>query len=95
MLKKFLIGSVLLAGTSGLLLGTSTVSYVRTGFHSLRDSVKDQIPIEVEITRARDLITNLKPEIAENLKRIAREEVEVAKLQREVSTKESYRKQIA
>lgn len=89
MLKKFLIGSVLLAGTSGLLLGTSTVSYVRTGVHSLRDSVKDQIPIEVEITRARDLITNLKPEIAENLKRIAREEVEVAKLQREVSTKES------
>lgn len=89
MLKKILLGSVLVAGTSGLLLGTSTMSYVRTGVHSLRDSVKDQIPIEVEIKRARELIAGLKPEIAENLKRIAREEVDVAKLQREVSAKET------
>lgn len=89
MLKKILLGTVLVAGTSGLLLGTSTMSYVRTGVHSLRDSVKDQIPIEVEIKRARELIAGLKPEIADNLKRIAREEVDVAKLQREVSAKQT------
>ena len=35
-----------------------------------------------------DLIADLKPEIADNLKLIAREEVEVAKLQREVTSKQ-------
>jgi chromosome segregation ATPase len=87
MIKKILLGSALALGCGGLLLGTSTVSYVKTGYHSLRDSIKEQIPIEVEIKRARDMITGLKPEIAENLKLIAREEVEVSKLQREVTSK--------
>jgi len=87
MLKKILFGSVLTIAAGGLLLGTSAYSYLKTGVHTLRDSVKDQIPIEVEIKRARELISDLKPEIASNLKMIAREEVEVAKLQREVSAK--------
>lgn len=89
MLKKILLGSALTASAGGLLLGTSAYSYVKTGIHSLRDSVKDQIPIEVEIKRARELISDLKPEIASNLKLIAREEVEVAKLQREVNAKQT------
>lgn len=89
MLKKILLGSALAASAGGLLLGTSAYSYVKTGVHSLRDSVKDQIPIEVEIKRARELITDLKPEIASNLKLIAREEVEVAKLQREVNVRQT------
>jgi chromosome segregation ATPase len=89
MLKKILLGSALAASAGGLLLGTSAYSYVKTGVHSLRDSVKDQIPIELEIKRARELITDLKPEIASNLKLIAREEVEVAKLQREVNVKQT------
>lgn len=89
MLKKILLGSALTASAGGLILGTSAYSYIKTGVHSLRDSVKDQIPIEVEIKRARELITDLKPEIASNLKLIAREEVEVAKLQREVNVKQT------
>ena len=89
MLKKFLLGSTLLVGGGALLAGTSAFSYVKTGYHSVRDSIKEQIPIEVEIKRARDMIADLKPEIAENLKQIAREEVEVSKLQREVSGKQS------
>jgi hypothetical protein len=89
MLKKILLGSALTASAGGLLLGTSVYSYVKTGIHSLRDSVKDQIPVEVEIKRARELISDLKPEIASNLKLIAREEVEVAKLQREVNVKQT------
>jgi chromosome segregation ATPase len=55
----------------------------------LQDSLKDQIPIEVEIKRARELIGDLKPEIASNLKMIAREEVELIKLQREVAAKQA------
>lgn len=89
MLKKLFLGSALVLGGGGLLLGTSAVSYVKTGYHGLRDSIKDQIPIEVEIKRARDMISDLKPEIFDNLKMIAREEVEVAKLHREVTCKQA------
>lgn len=89
MIKKVLLGSALAVGCGGLLLGTSSISYIKTGYSSLRDSIKEQIPIEVEIKRARDMISDLKPEIADNLKLIAREEVEVAKLQREVNSKQA------
>jgi chromosome segregation ATPase len=89
MLKKILIGSALTLATGGLVMGTSAYSYLKTGFHSLQDSLKDQIPIEVEIKRARELIGDLKPEIASNLKMIAREEVELNKLQREVAAKQA------
>jgi chromosome segregation ATPase len=89
MIKKVLLGSALAVGGGGLLLGTSSFSYLKTGYSCLRESIKEQIPIEVEIKRARDMIADLKPEIADNLKLIAREEVEVAKLQREVNTKQA------
>jgi regulator of replication initiation timing len=89
MLKKILLGSAIVLGAGGLLLGTSAVSYVRTGYHSIRDTIKEQIPLDVEIKRARDLISDLKPEIAGNLKVIAREEVEVARLQHEVQAKKA------
>lgn len=87
MLKKILIGSALVVGTGAVVGGTSAISYVRTGYSSVRDSIKEHIPIEVEIKRVREMIKDLKPEIAENVKLIAREEVEVAKLSKEVAQK--------
>ncbi|MEQ1826272.1 MAG: hypothetical protein ABL921_10005 [Pirellula sp.] len=87
MLKKVVLGSAIALGLGGLVLGTSTVSYVKTGFHSIKNRIKDKIPLDVEIQRARDSISDLKPAIADNLKVIAREEVEVARLQREVEAK--------
>lgn len=87
MLKKVLLGSAIVVGTGALLAGTSGISYVRTGFHSLKDSIKEQIPLDVQISNARDQIRDLKPDILSNLKVIAREEVEVARLQREVLAK--------
>jgi len=89
MLKKIVLGSAIALGAGGLLLGTSAVSYMKTGYHSLRDTIKEQIPLDVEIKRARDMIVDLKPEIAGNLKVIAREEVEVARLKREVEAKKA------
>jgi len=87
MLKKMFLGTLLLGMGSLAVAGTSAYSYVRTGFHSIRDGIKDQIPIELEMRRARDMITNLKPEIAGNVQLIAREEVEVGRLEKEVDRK--------
>jgi hypothetical protein len=88
MLKKLVLGALLVGGASTALVGTSGFSYVRTGFSSIRDGIKDQIPIELEIRRARDMISNLKPEITGNLQLIAREEVEVSRLVKEVERKQ-------
>lgn len=67
MFKKVLIGTAVVAGGAGLLLGTSAFSYMKMGVASVQRGIKDSIPVEVEITRARDMIRDLKPEIAENL----------------------------
>ncbi len=87
MLKKVLLGSAIVVGTGALLFGTAGVSYIKTGYHGLRETIKEQIPLDVQISNARDQIRDLKPDILNNLKVIAREEVEVARLQREVLAK--------
>lgn len=86
MLKKIVIGTLVLTGTLGLLLGTSALSYVRMGVAEVQQNIKENIPIDVEIERARQMIDELKPEIAHNMKVIAKEEVEVTRLQSEVET---------
>ncbi len=90
MFKKLVLGSLIAGGCGVALMGTSAYSYVKTGVSSLRQGIKDQIPVEVEIKRARDMISNLKPEIAQNLHVIAREEVEVGRLSKEVSHKTQF-----
>lgn len=84
MLKKIIIGSAIAAAGTGLVMGTSALSYMKMAAHSVKQGIQESIPIEVEIKRARDMIADLKPEIADNLQLIAREEVEVARLTKEV-----------
>jgi phage shock protein A len=88
MIKKSLMvgaGVLLLAG---LLMGTSAVSYMSTAWNRVHTSAKDSIPIDFELDRARQMIRDLNPEIKRNMHRIAREEVEVAKLQRNLDRQE-------
>lgn len=80
MLKKVVV--VGLAGflLAGLLFGREAVSYVGTSMGWVHQSVKDAIPVEFELERARKMIRDLDPEIRRNMTVIAREEVAVAKL---------------
>jgi hypothetical protein len=87
MFKKIVLGTLIVGGTSAAVAGTSAYSYFRTGVQAIRDEIRDQIPVEIEIRRARDMIQNLTPEISKNLHRIAREEVEVERLMQDVSEK--------
>jgi hypothetical protein len=52
----------------------------------VKTAVKDSIPIEFEIKRARDLLEALVPEMHANLKIVAGEEVEVANLEKEIKS---------
>lgn len=79
-----------LVGTLGVvgLASTGAWSYVKTGYHSAGETVRDSVPIEWEIKRARQMIADLKPEIARNLHVVAREEVGVKNLSEQIVSKE-------
>lgn len=85
MVKKLLIGGgvVFLLGT--VLLGRDLVSYVRTSANYVQESVVDAVPMEFQIRRARKMIDDLLPEIRKNMHVIAREEVEIERLERQIA----------
>lgn len=75
-------GGALLAG--GLVFGTDLGSYVRSSYHEVRASVKDNIPIEFELRRARDLLDGVEPELHQNIRLVAEQEVEIANLKNDL-----------
>lgn len=89
MVIKWLKRSVLVvAGLSlvgGLIFGKDVVSYVRSSAKSVRTVVKDSVPIEFELRRARDLLEEIIPEMHANVRLIAEEEVEVAALKVDIT----------
>lgn len=89
MLKKFFVGSLAAAMIVGGLVATGAWSYVRTGMGHASQAVKDSVPIEWEIKRARQMINDLKPEIAKNMQIVAKEEVSVARLGEEITNKQN------
>jgi predicted nucleic acid-binding Zn-ribbon protein len=86
MVKKGVIGAALTAGALYLAFGTHAPSYVRTAFHKVRHTAKDSVPIQFDIERARDEIAALAPAIDNNKEDLARAEVDVEHLQREIAT---------
>lgn len=85
MLKKALLyGSAFLV-LSGLAMGTGLWSYGRTAASKAALSAKEMVPMEWEIDRARQMIRDLEPEIADNAKRIAREKIATARLESQVN----------
>jgi len=75
--------SVLVLG--GLIFGTELMSYVRTSTGAVRETVRDSVPIEFELQRARDLINEILPELHANIRIIAEDEVEIAALENDLT----------
>jgi hypothetical protein len=84
-LKMGVLGTVGLGLVGGLIFGKDVVSYVRSSAKSVRTVVKDSVPIEFELRRARDLLEEIIPEMHANIRLIAQEEVEVAALKGEIA----------
>lgn len=84
MLKKILLAGVGVTLLSGLALGTGLLSYGRTATDMVRQAAKDSVPLEWEIKRARQMISDLEPEIATNARRIALEKIAVTRLERQL-----------
>ncbi len=84
MIKKSLLAGVGLMLLAGFFFGGDAWSYMATGVGRVQDSVRDSVPMEFEIERARKMARDLRPVINENRARIAREEVEVDRLERRI-----------
>lgn len=66
----------------GMIFGSELFSYIRTSTGAVRETVRESVPIEFELKRARDLIDDILPEIHANVRLIAEDEVEIAALQK-------------
>lgn len=77
------VAGVVLIG--GIIFGSELSSYIRTSTGTVRESVREAVPIEFELKRARDLINDILPEIHANVRLIAEDEVEIAALEKDLA----------
>ncbi|MBM4060058.1 MAG: hypothetical protein FJ265_03030 [Planctomycetes bacterium] len=82
--KWMLLSGAVLGGAGFLFLGTAFPSYVSTMASSVRETVAGQIPIDLELKRAENLIGQIDPQIDGCNLDLARAEVELEELQQSV-----------
>ena len=89
MIKKMLVvgGGAALVGL--VLVGRDAYSYLRTSAGYVTDAVQESVPIEFQIDRARGMVQDLVPEVRKNMHIIAKEEVEVQRLDEQIAQSES------
>jgi hypothetical protein len=76
------VGALGLAG--GALFGRDLCSYMNSSLRSAQAAVKDSVPIEFELRRARDLLDDIIPEMQANVRLIAQQEVEIESLKHDI-----------
>jgi len=88
MVKKGIVLGIAAMALLGLFFGREGFSHVKTSLGWVRQSVRESVPVEFEISRARQMIKDLDPEIHRNMHLIAKEEVEVKHLRDQLSDAE-------
>src|SRR5262245_52766077 len=88
MIKKSILVVLGLGLTTLVLFGRDAASYVSTTYGRLTRSVKDKVPVEFQIDRAKQMVKELEPEIRHSMHVIAKEEVALDELKQQVSTNE-------
>jgi len=80
MIKRAILVATGLGLTTMVLFGRDAASYVSTSYHRLTSSVKDSVPVEFQIDRARQMVRDLDPVIRQSMHVIAKEEVALEQL---------------
>lgn len=88
-IKRSLIGLAVFLVVGGVLFGRDLSSYVRSSTKMTQDAIRDAVPVEFELRRAQDLLEEILPEIHANIQLIAKEEVEIAALKKEIETSQT------
>ncbi|MBX7167537.1 MAG: hypothetical protein K1X74_14500 [Pirellulales bacterium] len=89
MIKKVLLSTVAAAALAGMFFGRDAWSYFRTAGGWVKDSVRSSVPVEFEIERARKMLHELQPDIRHCMHVIAKEEVELSRLENEIASVET------
>jgi hypothetical protein len=84
-LKVGIIGSAAALVVGGTVFGTELGSYLRSSTRCVTAAVKDNVPVEFELRRARDLLDDIIPEMHASIRQIAEQEVEIASLKAEIA----------
>ncbi len=71
-----------------LMFGTELPSYLANAAGSVRSDLKESIPLEFELQRARDMLDDLMPEIHSKIQRVAQAEVEIKSLTNQIRRNE-------
>jgi hypothetical protein len=85
--KGILIGAGVLV-LLGLLFGREGLSHLKTSVGWLQQTARESFSVEHEISRAKDMIKGLDPEIHRNMRVLAKEEVEVKHLREQLGRAE-------
>jgi hypothetical protein len=86
--KLMKLGVLSLAGAAVLgavVFGRDVCSYATSGARSIRSSVTDNVPVEFQLRRARDLVDDIVPEMHANIRLIAQQEVEISALRDDIA----------
>ena len=67
-----------------LLLGSDFSSMIKTSARSIQSSVKQSVPVEFELNRAKEKINEILPDLQSQVRMIAEEEVSISRLEKEV-----------
>ena len=89
MIKKAIVGGAVALLLATFFVGRDLASYVRTSAGQVQSTVTDAVPTEFQIERARGMIKDLVPEIRKNMHVIAKEEVEVENLEKQIAQTET------
>jgi cytochrome c1 len=79
------LGAIGLGLAGGAIFGRDAVSYVCSSAKQVRGVVKDSVPMEFELARAKDLVDDIIPEMQANIRAIAQQEVEIAALKSDIT----------
>ncbi len=85
MLKRGIMASGAVLLLLALMFGRDTFSYVVTSAGRVHRSVKESVPVTFELERARKMIASLEPEISTHKREIAREELDLKKLEERIA----------
>jgi hypothetical protein len=84
MIKKALMGMVGLGLATVFLFGRDASSYISTTYHRFTNRVTENVPVEFQIDRARQMVQALDPEIRNSMHVIANEEVAIDQLNKQI-----------
>ncbi|MER3416744.1 MAG: hypothetical protein C4297_11110 [Gemmataceae bacterium] len=90
MLKKTLIGLVILGVASWLWVKTELSSYARTAWGVVRSTAKSGVPVEFEIKRAKHMLATLDREADSLISAIASQMIAIERLERDISQTDAW-----